>query len=295
MSIARTGQTAVFLSGLMLMTAVNAVAVPGLWGQVLILAPAVALLGLPHGALDLPMAKALWPLDTTADRAGFFAAYLALAAGVAALWMLAPGFALAAFLACSALHFSGDWAADGWLMRAAGGLSAIGAPVLFHTAEAAAIFSLLGPEASALPVARFTAAAGLCGAVLVLVTLLRRAPPNRRALLELVGIWIGAALLPPLLYFVVYFCLLHSLRHLVETLAQLPDRRGAWRSAGAIMAISLVGSGLALAALTQGGGMTAEASVLRVVFIGLAALTVPHMLLVERFERRRSTRHDSTT
>jgi Brp/Blh family beta-carotene 15,15'-monooxygenase len=285
MRLTRPAQTAIFCAGLLLAVVMNAIIAPGLWAQALILAPAVALLGLPHGALDLPMAQALWPLDGFADRALFFGAYLALAGGVGALWLLAPGVGLAAFLAYSALHFSGDWAADGRWLRVAGGLSAIGAPVLLHTAEAAGIFSALAPTGAAPPIAHAAAVAGLCGGALALLAPLWGAA-RPRALLEIAAIWIGAALLPPLLYFVAYFCLLHSLRHLVETLNALPDRRRATRNAGGIMALSLLGASLALAALLTGGGLDVETSLMRVVFIGLAALTVPHMLLVERFERR---------
>lgn len=160
MTLTRPTQTAIFLCGLLLAGLADAVWAPSLWGQALVLAPAVALLGLPHGALDLPMAQALWPLDTIAERARFFAAYLGLAGVIAALWLMAPGFALAAFLAYSALHFSGDWAADGLLLRIAGGLSAVGAPVVLHTVEAATIFEILAPSADALSTARAVAAAG---------------------------------------------------------------------------------------------------------------------------------------
>ncbi len=284
MRLARPVQTLVFLAGLTLAAAINAAVAPGLLGQALILAPAVALLGLPHGALDLPMAEALWPLEGPRDRAAFFAAYLGLAGAVAALWMLAPGIALAAFLGYSALHFSGDWVEDGRLFRIAGGVSAIGAPVLFHTGEAAEIFRALSNAEIALPIARATAVAGLIGASLGLLAALRAG--RSRALPELAGIWIGAALLPPLLYFAVYFCLLHSVRHLVGTLDALPDSRRARRGAVWIMAVSLLGAGLALAALTMRGGLDLQTSLLRTIFIGLAALTVPHMLLVERFSKR---------
>lgn len=288
MGLTRPYQTVIFVAGALLTVALNAVVAPGLWAQVLILAPAVVLLGLPHGALDLPMAQALWPLKTVADRALFFSAYLALAGGVAALWLLAPAMGLAAFLAYSALHFSGDWTADGRLLRTAGGLSAIGAPVLFHTAEVADIFSAFAPTASALPIAHITATAAVFGGALALTALLRWPVRRPRALLEMSAIWISAALLPPLLYFVVYFCLLHSVRHLVETLDALPDRQSAMRSTATIMAVSLLGASFALAALLTSGGLDLQTSLLRVMFIGLAALTVPHMLLVERFERRRT-------
>lgn len=176
MTVRRSLQTAVFVAGMLVVVFVQRVAQLDLWGQIPVLAPAVAVLGLPHGALDLPMVEAEWPLRRLRDRMLFFASYLGLAA-----------------------------------------------------------------------------------------------------------IWVGAAMLPPLLYFVAYFCLLHSLRHLTTTLALLPDRTRALAGAARIMAASLLGAGAALALAIGGAGADAGNAILGVVFIGLAALTVPHMLLVDRF------------
>jgi Brp/Blh family beta-carotene 15,15'-monooxygenase len=284
MTRARAAQTATFLAGLALVAALDRALAPGLLGQALILAPAVAVLGLPHGALDLPVAEALWPLATRADRARFFAAYLGLAAGVAVLWWLAPGPALVAFLAYSALHFAGDWEGDGLLAQAAGGVSAIGAPALTHTEDVTAIFALLAPDAADV-VAQALAACGVAGGLLLLSGL---ATAHRRRLstaTEHAGIWVGAVLLPPLLYFVAYFCLLHSVRHFMQTLAALPDRPRALQKAGTMTAATLTGAAAAYVALSGAASDAVDAALLQTLFIGLAALTVPHMLLVERFRR----------
>lgn len=281
---ARAAQTGIFLAGLALVAALDRALAPGLWGQALILAPAVAILGLPHGALDLPVAESLWPISTRADRARFVAAYLGLVAGVALLWWLAPGPALAIFLAYSALHFAGDWENDGHLAQAAGGLSAIGAPALVHTGDVAAIFAHLAPSAAE-TVAQALAASGVAGGALVLLCVLAASPGRRSHLAELAGIWVGAVMLPPLLYFVAYFCLLHSVRHFTQTLAALPDRRRAWRMAGLVSAVAGAGAGAAFVALQWTGSVAPETSLLQALFISLAALTVPHMLLVDRFRR----------
>jgi len=287
MTLDRPVQSGIFLAGLLVLAALDMVFAPGPLTQALLLAPAVALLGLPHGALDLPMARVLWPLTGAADHMLFYGAYIGIAGAVAALWWLAPGLALIAFLAYSALHFSGDWETDGLLLRIAGGLSVIGAPALFHVTDVVSIFSVLSHGAWAEPIAYAIAVAGLIGASLGLIALLQMSQHAREALLELVGIWIGAAILPPLLYFIAYFCLLHSLRHMRDTLQALPERKAALRAAAGIMVVSLLGASIALGLFLHVDGVDLESSVLRVVFIGLAALTVPHMLLVERFRYRR--------
>ena len=51
---------------------------PDLATQLLLLAPLVAILGLPHGALDLPMAEMLWPLDGWRGKLTFVTLYLGL-------------------------------------------------------------------------------------------------------------------------------------------------------------------------------------------------------------------------
>jgi len=287
MTLGRSVQSGIFLAGLLVLAALNMVFAPGPLTQALLLAPAVALLGLPHGALDLPMARVLWPLTGAADHMLFYGAYIGIAGAVAALWWLAPGLALIAFLAYSALHFSGDWEMDGLLLRIAGGLSVIGAPALFHVTDVVAILSVLTDGAFAEPIAYAIAVAGLIGASLGLIALLQMSRQARGALLELAGIWMGAAILPPLLYFIAYFCLLHSLRHMRDTLQALPERAAALRAAAGIMVASVLGASLALGLFLRVDGADLESSVLRVVFIGLAALTVPHMLLVERFRHRR--------
>ena len=71
---------------------------PALIWQIIALGPLVALLGLPHGALDHRVATALWPLSTLRQHAMFFAGYIALTIAVLALWNIAPSIALAAFL-----------------------------------------------------------------------------------------------------------------------------------------------------------------------------------------------------
>jgi len=287
MTLDRPVQSGIFLAGLLVLAALNMVFAPAPLTQALLLAPAVALLGLPHGALDLPMARVLWPLTGAADHMLFYGAYIGIAGAVAALWWHAPGLALIAFLAYSALHFSGDWETDGLFLRIAGGLSVIGAPALFHVTDVVSIFSVLTDGAWAEPIAYAIAVAGLMGASLGLIALLQSSGLSRGVLLELAGIWIGAAILPPLLYFIAYFCLLHSLRHMRDTLQALPERKAALRAAGGIMVVSLLGASIALGLFLHVDGVDLESSVLRVVFIGLAALTVPHMLLVERFRHRR--------
>lgn len=280
----RTVQASIFVTGVLAMVAVQAGLAPNLWTQLMILAPTVALLGLPHGALDLPMAETIWPLRGARDRAVFFASYLALACVIGVLWWITPAVALTAFLAYSTWHFSGDWLDDGRLWSVAGGMSAVGAPAVFHMAEVAEIFAVLGPVSSAGGIAQGTALAGGVGAGFAAFALIAQPRRSARApLVELGAIWMGAALLLPLLYFVVYFCLLHSLRHLTGTLAVLPDRKTALRGAAAIMVVSLCGAALGFVVLTGRAPGDVTGPILQVVFIGLAALTVPHMLLVERF------------
>ena len=71
---------------------------PNLTVQILLLVPFVAIFGLPHGALDLPIAQAIWPLNGWQGTAYFVALYLGLAGAVILAWTYFPGFSLFAFI-----------------------------------------------------------------------------------------------------------------------------------------------------------------------------------------------------
>jgi Brp/Blh family beta-carotene 15,15'-monooxygenase len=83
--------------------------------------------------------------------------------------------------------------------------------------------------------------------------------------------------LPPLLFFVLYFCGLHSPRHLIQAARGVSPRLAL--ATGALFTGRAIGAGSLAWLATPGPGI--EAKLLRVTFVGLAALTVPHMLLIE--------------
>jgi Brp/Blh family beta-carotene 15,15'-monooxygenase len=95
-----------------------------------------------------------------------------------------------------------------------------------------------------------------------------------------------ALVLPPLVYFVAYFCFLHSPRHLIEAarLVGIGSPEQVIVRALPITCVTVIGAMIAVYLLPS---MPLSTATIQVVFIGLAALTVPHMLLVERIARHR--------
>lgn len=278
-------QTAVFLAGTLALCAITHTLEPGAAAQALLLAPAVAILGLPHGALDWPLARGLWQLEGAGGQARFSLLYLGLAAAVLSVWLVLPGPALLLFVCYSALHFSRDWAGAPRLWQWSGGLATVGAPALTHGAEVDAIFTVLATDAAAQTATTLLAGAGLAGLAALLIACFRDRAPQ--ALAEQIGIWGAALVLPPLVYFIAYFCLLHSVRHLTGTLRTLPDRGAVLGQAALVTGMTVAMAAVAFLALPT--ETLRDAALLQVVFIGLASLTVPHMLLVEMWERRAAT------
>ena len=257
----------------------------GIEAQLLLLAPLVAILGLPHGALDLPMAEMLWPLDGWRGKLRFMAIYLCLVAGIVGLWTLAPAVALIAFLTYSALHFSDDWSRAAAPLRWTGGVASIGAPALLHRAEVTTLFGYLVPEQGAVIAANAAAVAGTLALVVFIASMLFRPEARDRAALEQAILWGIAALLPPLVYFAVYFCGLHSIRHFDATVRSVPRARRALVTAAVLSGATTLTAATVFYARAD-VALPFESGSMQVIFIGLAALTVPHMLLVERFHRQ---------
>ncbi len=250
--------------------------------QLIILATLIVLLGVPHGALDTVFAEELYRVRTPLEWAGFGVLYLALAFGVVALWMWLPLAFLLGFLVISAIHFSGDLA-DGTAAasRAFYGGAVVVLPMMWHADEVSRLFAILVGNESAAALGMWLgplAGPWLGGLVLMAGWSARR---DWLTGLEMVAVGGLALCAAPLVAFTVFFCGMHSARHIGRTLefSQQGDRRkvlmaGLWPMLGVV---GLVGVGS-----FWWREIPWEARVIQVVFVGLAALTVPHMALVER-------------
>ena len=91
-----------------------------------------------------------------------------------------------------------------------------------------------------------------------------------------------ALLAPPLLGFAVFFCAMHSARHIVRTWHYVGAGLGQAARLGRAALLPTLGT-LALGATVAYCWRTQplEAGLIQWLFVGLAALTVPHMALVE--------------
>jgi beta-carotene 15,15'-dioxygenase len=243
----------------------------------------IILFGLPHGALDVMVAGMHRDFTDRAILTHFLARYISLALAVALLWWLGPLVALVGFLAISAIHFGGDWDdACGLFGQAVIGTAMLTATSLMHQEQVVAIFGWLVPQTVAELVGHAlhtVAPYVLSVATLVLIKAMRR---NPLAACEAAATVVAAIVLPPITFFVVYFCLLHSVRHLYVTRAALRTHS----------THDLICEAAPYAVLAAGVCMAASAAFLHLgpgeallssVFVVLSALTVPHMVLVERY------------
>ena len=241
----------------------------------------VLLLGVPHGGFDVALAHNRWDLGSPARVAAFLCAYLALAGVVLAVWWLWPLVALPCFLLVSGFHFAGDWKTDmGRLARGVVGTAIITAPALLHGSEVAEIFTWIAPASVATSVPDLMAGLALITLPIagLIVAVLSRS--RVRAALEAATVLALALLTDPLCFFVIYFCGLHSIRHVHHTYRELRPT-----SVAQFFASSLPYAPLAIVGTLLGGWWITHhgvhSNLLGCVFLALAALTAPHMLLVD--------------
>lgn len=252
--------------------------------QLIVLGTLIVFLGLPHGALDPWIAKKLGLVSKINSSWKFNLGYFCAALAVVVLWSFFPVFSLLIFLIISSWHFSGDWAKQMPLFQRIGmGALVLLLPIGWHPNEVAVLFEYLsGPDGAELAY-QLAVPAGLlasCSVGLGFLALLRK---NWMTAFECIAFLALAIATPPLVYFVIYFCLRHSPQHLFEllTLASPQEqKRLRWMIPGYTL-LTLIPVGLLG---LWWSSLPSEALLMRVIFIGLAALTVPHMALIEWFK-----------
>lgn len=262
---------------------------PGANAELWMAAGLILLLGVPHGALDVSYARALLGVRSVAGWAGFTLLYLLIAAAVGWFWHASPLLFLATFLLVSAAHFSGDLAAGTpWFTRLLYGGAVIVLPCLRYEGEVGALFAALIGTTPGLQLAEVLRLLALPWLLALVLAIAHATRCDRAMAAELAAVTLLATFAPPLLAFTIYFCAMHSLRHMLRTSEHHHlSARALVLTALVPMAGVLLLLGLLwprMAALTGSGVL--EVQLITLLFIGLAALTVPHMLLVERVRWR---------
>lgn len=248
--------------------------------QMLGLTVVVVVLGLPHGALDPWLAQSLKWQGRILHRWVFNAVYGLLSLSVVVAWVFFPVWCLGVFLLISAWHFSGDWDANlPWVWRRALGVLLLLMPVGFHTQEVALLFAHLSGEGGAALAHALALPAWVLALAMVLIASAAAAQRHWALVIEVLLLVLLAFAVPPLVYFALYFCLLHSPRHLAHIFRHVPPAVHSRLTRIMVLYTVLTLMGLALLSLLWTAAPI-DTVLMRVVFIGLAALTVPHMLLI---------------
>jgi Brp/Blh family beta-carotene 15,15'-monooxygenase len=239
----------------------------------------IALLGIPHGALDLHM------ITGRAQRTIELGIYLFSIALVIAGWMIAPTIMLGFFLLNSAWHF-GDcdlqmtsrWKAP---LAMVYGLAML--VVLIDPADPSVSWIIAQLTSTSIEVVQEFSSRSvrlLAGAIILFVPFAQARSTWVQSLLRSSCIVVVAALTSSLIAFTFYFAMIHAftsmnaLRYYMQT-----DTPWTWtqvvKAAAPLTLVSLVGIG-------AGGFFIPSMSLLSLLFIALSALTLPHSRLFHR-------------
>jgi Brp/Blh family beta-carotene 15,15'-monooxygenase len=253
---------------------------------------AVVFIGLPHGAMDGALAVHFGWMKRPLLASTFLITYVGLAAVVVLLWSINPVMSFVVFLAISVYHFGRGDSTSTHTGRetveslARGGLVIAGISH-FHPAEADAVFTALVGSTTAGVWLFLDAVLILTALCFVESMLFKQQGERNRFLLEMGFLSVVFISLPPLAGFAVYFCLVHSMRHFSAMRGVLQATVSTLRVTQTTVVFSLLTWAFGLLVFAQRtASVGVEPALLQVVFIGLAALTVPHMVLVDGWLNR---------
>jgi len=265
-------------------------------------------LGMPHGAMDLQLARGLGLLRNRRDWAKFLLGYLGIAFTILGAWYFAPTVTLFAFLMLTAWHWgtaeiavfenqSGRIALGG---LARGGVI-VCAPIAFHPIEATAVLNATLGWLQARPISvDYVLYVGMLLALLAIVadiilTMERRGrlkiPAANWSLAESLILPFFFAATPPVAAVGLYFIGVHAWRHCLRLDAEYGSKQSLCLIRRILMQhrqsflLSIIPVAAMLAVLALSPPQTLL-NMTGLYLVLLGCLTAPHALLVSRFDLR---------
>ena len=250
--------------------------------------------GIPHGALDGAISITLGYSKKISLQIRFLISYIFFSSVILIFWYYFPVISLISFILISIFHFGcGDlkWNTDNFYYIRGyvhGSLIVLGI-IFLNLNEVEQFFEILsGNNLSLLWISLKAMLLFCCLSIIFLLINYKRINFSIDYLKLMFPIILIISFSPPLLAFALYFCFIHSFNHMkriIPTLFNFMNKAKAIWLMAIFSLLSWLGGALALYHLSF--NFNQNEALIKVIFIGLAALTFPHMVLVDGFFRQK--------
>jgi len=258
--------------------------------------------GVSHGGLDHIKGKRLLKTYKIKNTLFFYVIYILISLLILILWILIPTITLSIFLLVAAYHFGKE---DSEIMKPKKnnflnfiffikGSLIILAPLFYKFNETVALFEILNFNIDLFDYKNLIEIFFYLSLISNIYFLIQNMKLNYGFItFDLLAINLLFYLLSPLAAFTLYFCFIHSLRHTMSLSDQLDKKnlkKGFKKFFFKAIPLTIITAFLFLTGVyTLNIYYTIDDSILKVIFIGLASLTFPHILLeylLEKNEKR---------
>ena len=255
-------------------------------------------LGISHGALDHLKGKKLVKKFNYKSTISFYILYIFIGLSIIFLWLLFPIILLSTFLIVASYHFGKEdsefisYKSNRDLIYFLKGSLVITAPLLFHKTETLEIFNNLNFNISQ---SYLISDKFLCLFVIIsffaniLISSNKQIEIKSILIMDFMSILLLNYFLSPILAFTIYFCFLHSIRHSFKLSNELNKNnfiKGFKEFIIKAMPLTILTAILFLIFLLfLNNYYFLDSAISKVIFIGLASLTFPHILLEYLIEK----------
>ena len=252
----------------------------------------ISTIGISHGALDNSKGNKLLKIYGIKQKYLFYLIYLILACLVVFFWILFPLLTLSLFLLVASYHFGKEDSNFGKIKKRRfislyfllKGSIVVVAPLTFNTEETLQIFEILNVQLTSINEKIL-----ISFLVLSFVSNILILGNKGIAVIDWFTIVILNTSFSPLLAFTIYFCFLHSVRHSLSLIYELNKNNfnlGFKKFIKKALPLTIITGILYLIALfILINSYELDNAILKVIFIGLASLTFPHILLEYLLEK----------
>jgi len=252
----------------------------------------ISTIGVSHGALDHEKGKKIIRLFKLKKIELFYSAYVSLSLIIILLWSIAPIITLIIFLIVASYHFGKEDSVFGKIkynhfsniLFFFKGSIIVLAPLYFSQEETFEIFKILNVNIKTINQDFLLA--------LILLSLLSNFLLKKNILIhsiDTLSIIIINWAFSPLVAFTIYFCFLHSIRHsfsLIYEINKKNFKKGSNLFIKKALPLTMLTGLLFLISLyVLNNYFLLNSAILKVIFIGLASLTFPHILLEYLLEK----------